>query len=106
MGGTHGGQIEPYTDRQAERVAERLLDKGMSSWRCKGWKQGGGAHERWHITSTDIHPASFPKLDRVIPRDFGYAASPSTRSPATNWAAAPRDIGNRLTAGGTGGIEI
>ena len=73
------GQIEPCTDRQAERVAERLQDKGVSSWRCKGWKQGGGAHERWHITSTDIHPASFPKLGRVI---FGTSGtlSPSTVS--------------------------
>jgi phage replication-related protein YjqB (UPF0714/DUF867 family) len=71
----HGGQIEPYTDRQAERVAEVLTRKGVSSWRCKGWKQGGGAHERWHITSTDIHPASFPKLNRVISRGFKYAVA-------------------------------
>jgi phage replication-related protein YjqB (UPF0714/DUF867 family) len=47
----------------------------VSSWRCKGWKQGGGAHERWHITSTDIHPASFPKLGRVISRGFRYAVA-------------------------------
>ena len=71
----HGGQIEPYTDRQAERVAEVLASKGVSSWRCKGWKQGSGAHERWHITSTDIHPASFPKLNRVISRGFRYAVA-------------------------------
>ena len=71
----HGGQIEPYTDQQAERVAWRLAHKGVSSWRCKGWKQGGGAHERWHITSTDIHPASFPKLGRVITRGFRYAVA-------------------------------
>jgi phage replication-related protein YjqB (UPF0714/DUF867 family) len=71
----HGGQIEPYTDWQAERVAARLADKGVSSWRCKGWKQGGGAHVRWHITSTDIHPANFPKLGRVVSRGFQYAVA-------------------------------
>jgi phage replication-related protein YjqB (UPF0714/DUF867 family) len=71
----HGGQIEPYTDLQAERVAGQLSAKGVSSWRCKGWKRGGGAHERWHITSTDIHPKSFPKLDRVASRGFAYAVA-------------------------------
>jgi phage replication-related protein YjqB (UPF0714/DUF867 family) len=139
------GQIEPYTDRrQAERVAERLLDKGVSSWRCKGWKQGGGAHERCHITSTDIHPASFPKLGRVISRNFGYAvafhgfgregilvggAAPYSLKREVTGAigravagsgiavsiaqpgdelggSSPRNIVNRLTASGTGGIQI
>jgi phage replication-related protein YjqB (UPF0714/DUF867 family) len=71
----HGGQVELYTDDQAERVAEVLASQGVSSWRCKGWKQGGGAHERWHITSTDIHPASFPKLGQVISRGFRYAVA-------------------------------
>jgi phage replication-related protein YjqB (UPF0714/DUF867 family) len=71
----HGGQIELYTDDQAERVAEVLASKGVSSWRCKGWKQSGDAHERWHITSTDIHPASFPKLGRIISRGFRYAVA-------------------------------
>jgi phage replication-related protein YjqB (UPF0714/DUF867 family) len=71
----HGGQIEPHTDEQAERVAARLATKGVSSWRCKGWNQGGGAHERWHITSVDIHPASFPLLNTVISRHFTYAVA-------------------------------
>jgi phage replication-related protein YjqB (UPF0714/DUF867 family) len=140
----HGGQIEPYTDRQAERVAEQLSAKGVSSWRCKGWKQGGGAHERWHITSTDIHPASFPKLNRVISRGFRYAvafhgfggtgvliggAAPDSlkgeiklaieravtgsgiavrlAQPDDNLGgSSSRNIVNRLTAGGAGGIQI
>ena len=41
----------------------------------QGLEGGRGAHERWHITSTDIHPTSFPKLGRVISRDFGYAVA-------------------------------
>jgi phage replication-related protein YjqB (UPF0714/DUF867 family) len=71
----HGGQIERYTDEQAERVAEVLASKGVSSWRCKGYDMNGDAHERWHITSTDIHPASFPKLGRIISRGFRYAVA-------------------------------
>ena len=140
----HGGQIEPYTDRQAERVAQQLSAKGVSSWRCKGWKQGGGAHERWHITSTDIHPASFPKLGRVISRGFGYAVAfhgfggtgvliggrapdslkreielaieraltgsgivVSIAQPGDDLSgSSSRNIVNRLTAGGVGGIQI
>ena len=116
----------------------------MSSWRCKGWKQGGGAHERWHITSTDIHPTSFPKLGRVISQDFGYAvafhgfgregilvggaAANTLKREVTDalgravagsgiaisiaqpgdelGGSIPRNIVNRLTAGGTSGIQI
>lgn len=71
----HGGKIEIYTDKQAERVASQLAAKGVSSWRCKGWKQGGGAYDRWHITSTDINPASFPLLNTIINRRFTHAVA-------------------------------
>lgn len=71
----HGGDIERYTDQQAERVASHLAREGVSSWRCKGWKQGGGAFERWHITSTDIHEGSFPLLGSVISRGFAHAVA-------------------------------
>ncbi|HEY9802272.1 MAG TPA: poly-gamma-glutamate hydrolase family protein [Leptolyngbyaceae cyanobacterium] len=71
----HGGNIEPHTDEQAERVASQLAAKGVSSWRCKGWKQGGGAYARWHITSTDINPASFPLLNTIINRRFTHAVA-------------------------------
>lgn len=37
----HGGDIEPYTDQQAERVRSQLAGKGVSSWRCKGWHPKG-----------------------------------------------------------------
>ena len=33
----HGGDIEPHTDEQAARVADRLGLQLASSWRCKGW---------------------------------------------------------------------
>jgi len=53
----------------------RLAAKAVSLWRCGGWKQGGGAFKSWHITSTDIHEASFPGLDSVISRGFAYAVA-------------------------------
>jgi phage replication-related protein YjqB (UPF0714/DUF867 family) len=71
----HGGMIEQFTDQQAERVAAQLADHGVSCWRCKGWKQGGGASERWHITSADIHEASFPLLNTIIDRGFTHAVA-------------------------------
>ena len=71
----HGGAIERWTDQQAERVASRLAAKGVSCWRCKGWRQDGGAFERWHITSPDIHEASFPLLDSIIHRGFTHAVA-------------------------------
>ena len=71
----HGGAIESLTDRQAERVQCQLRARGVSSWRCMGWKRGGGALERWHITSTDIHEASFPLLQRIISRGFAHAVA-------------------------------
>lgn len=71
----HGGMIEQYTDAQAERVALQIVAQGVSSWRCKGWKQGGDAYERWHVTSTDIHEASFPLLQSIINRGFAYAVA-------------------------------
>jgi phage replication-related protein YjqB (UPF0714/DUF867 family) len=137
----HGGDIERHTDEQAERVAARL---GATSWRCKGWKCGGGAFECWHTTSADIREASFPRLDSVISRGFGHAvafhgfdasdiliggtapfALKEEIRTAIEAATAgseivvriaqpdekfggddPRNIVNRLTAGGANGIQI
>jgi phage replication-related protein YjqB (UPF0714/DUF867 family) len=71
----HGGDIEAHTDEQAERVGGQLASKCVSVWLCKGFKQGGGAFDRWHITSTDINEESFPKLKTVIGRHFEYAVA-------------------------------
>ncbi len=71
----HGGDIEEHTDEQAERAAERLGPQRASSWRCKGWRPGGGAFARWHVTSSDLNPACFPLLDSVIPRRFTHAVA-------------------------------
>lgn len=72
----HGGDIEPHTDTQADRVAEQLAEHGVSSWRCKGFGPAdGGAARLFHITSTDIDEASFPALASVIGRRFRYAVA-------------------------------
>ena len=73
----HGGEIEPPTDLQAERLAEKLAGKRVSVWRCKGYHPRGGkaAFDRWHITSTDVSEASYPLLAKVAARKFEYAVS-------------------------------
>ena len=70
----HGGEIEKGTDKQAELVAKLLR---ATCWRCRGYQAvgGAGASSRWHITSTDIHEASFPLLNKIIDRGFVNAVS-------------------------------
>ena len=69
----HGGDIEPFTDRQAEWVASRLA--GVTSWRCLGFQPGGSALRAWHITSVDIREEGFPLLQKVMPRGFTHAVA-------------------------------
>jgi phage replication-related protein YjqB (UPF0714/DUF867 family) len=71
----HGGAIEPFTDDQAMRVRDLLADVGAGSWLCRGWRPGGGAVDRWHITSADLSPACFPQLHTVIGRGFTHAVA-------------------------------
>lgn len=73
----HGGMIENYTDEQAERLYSQLqaLGKSVACWRCKGWKDGGGAFDRWHITSTELNKACFPLLNQIAGNDFTYAVA-------------------------------
>jgi phage replication-related protein YjqB (UPF0714/DUF867 family) len=68
----HGGWIEYRTDRQAARVADTL---SVTEWICAGYNSGGGAYDRWHITSTAIDRRSFPKLDSIADRGFNHAVS-------------------------------
>jgi phage replication-related protein YjqB (UPF0714/DUF867 family) len=71
----HGGAIEAKTDLQARWVADTLPGGDVTCWCCSGWKSGGGTHERWHVSSTDISPASFPGLAKIADRGFAYAVS-------------------------------
>jgi phage replication-related protein YjqB (UPF0714/DUF867 family) len=71
----HGGDIERRTDDQAVCVIGRLHDRAVSAWICRGWYVGGGAFRHWHITASDLHEASFPKLARVLGRPFRFAVA-------------------------------
>jgi phage replication-related protein YjqB (UPF0714/DUF867 family) len=74
----HGGKIEDHTDEQAAEVLSRLQTAGFpaSLWVCKGFgDHTKGAFDRWHITSTDIHPASFPLLGALMSRQFFYGVA-------------------------------
>jgi phage replication-related protein YjqB (UPF0714/DUF867 family) len=140
----HGGDIEPHTDTQAVRVAESLASYGVSTWLCKGFGLSRREAAALHVTSVDIHPASFPALNAVIGRRFRYAVAfhgsrddgilvgggAPFRLKAEIAAAiedavagsgirvriagpddefngdSPRNIVNRLTAGGRGGIHL
>lgn len=68
----HGGWIEYGTETQSRLVAEQL---GAVDWSCVGFNSGGGAYDRWHITSTELSPRSFPKLGELARRKFQYAVS-------------------------------
>ena len=71
----HGGEIEGYTDKQAEYVVNQFSYDRVSLWTCKGFSSKGGsdAFERWHITSTEISEKSFPKLNTIFGRTFEYS---------------------------------
>lgn len=71
----HGGNIEKYTDEQAEHIGQKLSSEYVSQWICKGFKKGGGAFDRWHITSTDVSEDSFPKLNTIMRRHFEYSVA-------------------------------
>jgi len=74
----HGGKIEEHTDEQAAAVISQLRAAGFpaSMWVCKGFGDATkGASARWHITSDDIHPASFPVLGSLISRRFFYGVA-------------------------------
>jgi len=74
----HGGMIEKHTDEQATEVLARLRTAGFpaSSWLCKGFGDDAkGASDRWHITSTDLHPACFPLLQSLMSRQFFYGVA-------------------------------
>lgn len=68
----HGGDVEPWTDLQAGRVGDRLE---ATVWNAAGWWPGGDAFDRWHVTSTAIHPASFPAFGRIVDGDYDHAVS-------------------------------
>ena len=74
----HGGDIEKRTDDEATHFGRALASSRwpVTVWMCKGFGDGlAGAFDRWHITSTDLHPASFPRLQRIATRKFEYGVA-------------------------------
>jgi phage replication-related protein YjqB (UPF0714/DUF867 family) len=74
----HGGKIEERTDDEAEYLGRELTSNGYpaTTWICKGFgDQLKGASDRWHITSTDLNPASFPLLRRIANRKFCHGVA-------------------------------
>jgi phage replication-related protein YjqB (UPF0714/DUF867 family) len=74
----HGGAIEERTDDEADHLSQELIANGYpaSLWTCQGYgDELKGASDRWHITSTDLHPASFPRLQTIATRRFCYGAT-------------------------------
>lgn len=72
----HGGEIEQWTDKQAEYVRNYYFpSKLVSLWICKGFssKDEDDAFERWHITSTELSEKSFPKLNAIFGQKFEYS---------------------------------
>jgi phage replication-related protein YjqB (UPF0714/DUF867 family) len=70
----HGGDIEPGTAEQAERFATSY-DSPVTTWRAYGFRDGGGAFVRWHVPSTQLSPASFPKLESITDHTFRFGVS-------------------------------
>ncbi|WP_253184540.1 poly-gamma-glutamate hydrolase family protein [Natrialba sp. SSL1] len=68
----HGGYVEYGTDWQAKRVVDTA---GGLAWICAGFNDGGGALDRWHVHSTDIHHASFPVLNDIRHREFEWSVA-------------------------------
>jgi hypothetical protein len=79
----HGGDIEKHTDDEAEHLRSELAASGYpaTTWMCKGFGDGlMGAFARFHITSPDLNPASFPLLSRIATRKFCHGRA-SLRHP-------------------------
>lgn len=70
----HGGEIEPWTDIEAEFVTKSFSSVGAAFWMCKGFSNEGNqdAYSRWHITSTEINPESFPKLKTIMGQNLKF----------------------------------
>lgn len=97
----HGGDVEPQTDAQVGRLGER----GATVWGCSGWWPSGRAFDRWHVTSADIHPGSFPRLDTLLGDGSGKRGAFEAAVSFHGWrhdgagigGGAPRDVRQRVT---------
>jgi hypothetical protein len=83
----HGGAIEPHTDQQAERVASQLAGKGVSSWRCKGWRPTDAARlRRLPLPGMTVHARVLSAW--MSPTDARFATSWAPRCAGTDYLGA------------------
>jgi phage replication-related protein YjqB (UPF0714/DUF867 family) len=74
----HGGDIAPHTGRQVGTCGEALRAAGVrpASYRVLGYGDSVmGAFARWHVTSTDISPRSYPGFGKLLDRPYAFAVS-------------------------------
>lgn len=66
----HGGSIELKTSVELATAKSRLIALGTTPavWDAQGIWGNNQTYQRWHITSGDINPASFPGLDHLVAR--------------------------------------
>ncbi|NIC01009.1 poly-gamma-glutamate hydrolase family protein [Halobacterium sp. R2-5] len=76
----HGGMIEPHTDEQVVQFRDAASET-PATWRCRGWRPGGGAFRRWHVPSTELDLESFAELPSLA-ADASWAVSFHGNCPA------------------------
>lgn len=69
----HGGDAERNTDRSAVFASKRYGLCKCSTWLVHNF--GPEAFSRWHITSTELAPVSYPGLQRLHGYGFEFAVS-------------------------------
>lgn len=74
----HGGDIEVYTDDQAIRCRDTLvgLGRAVTVWGVRGYGLGAqSAADRWHVTSVDWVPWTWPILNTIWGTAYTWATS-------------------------------
>lgn len=73
----HGGHIETGTSDQIPVFQSALTQAGGSSsyWDVSGKWGAGQTYRRWHVTSTAIHPLSFPGLGALMQAHGQYGTA-------------------------------
>ena len=77
----HGGEIEPHTDAQAERLAAALTATGkprVTTWGCKGYDRPGGPPRS--CAGTSRRPRPTRRVSPCLPRSLAAGSPMRSRS--------------------------
>jgi hypothetical protein len=69
----HAGDMERNTHRAATFAARAFGRERAALWSVRHF--GADSFDRWHVTSSRVHPASYPALGRVAGRTYPLAVS-------------------------------